>query len=98
VAETTGYSAGERGSPFRGRAGGAQPNHQTKSDQLDIEEIHMGLVDDAKNKAQEVKGKTKEATGKATKDRSMEAEGKGDKAKGNLKQAGENVKDAIGKK
>ena len=25
-------------------------------------------------------------------------EGKGDKAKGNLKQAGENIKDAVGKK
>ena len=55
----------------------------------------MGTV---KNKGEAAKGKLKEATGKATKNRSVEAEGKGDKAKGNLKQAGKNIKNAVGKK
>jgi uncharacterized protein YjbJ (UPF0337 family) len=81
-----------------GTNSGRHNSVELTSSDIDSEEFHMGLVDDAKNKAQEVKGKAKEATGKATNDRSLQAKGKGDKAKGNLKQAGENVKDAIGKK
>jgi uncharacterized protein YjbJ (UPF0337 family) len=55
----------------------------------------MSTVDKAKNKVQEVKGHAKEAAGKATHDRSLEAKGKKDQVAGNLKQAGENVKDAV---
>lgn len=55
----------------------------------------MGAADKARDKAQEVKGEVKDAVGGATNDRSMEAEGKADKVAGNLKQAGENVKDAL---
>jgi uncharacterized protein YjbJ (UPF0337 family) len=57
----------------------------------------MSAIDKAKDKAQAAKGKVKETTGRATGDRSLEAEGKGDKVVGNLKQAGENVKDAVKK-
>jgi uncharacterized protein YjbJ (UPF0337 family) len=58
----------------------------------------MAAKDKVKDKAQVAKGKIKEATGKATGNRSLEAKGKGNKASGNLKQAGEKVKDAVGKK
>ena len=37
----------------------------------------------------------KEAAGCVTDDRSLEAKGKAERAKGHLKQAGENVKDAV---
>ena len=40
-------------------------------------------------------GKVKEAAGCVTDDRSLEAKGKAERAKGHLKQAGENVKDAV---
>lgn len=55
----------------------------------------MGIVDKAKNKAEEVAGKGKEAAGKATDDHDLENEGRGDQAKSNLKDAGEKVKDAF---
>ena len=55
----------------------------------------MSNEDKAKNAAEKAKGKVKETVGHATGDESMEAEGKGDQAKGGLKQAGENVKDAV---
>ena len=57
----------------------------------------MSAIDKAKDKAQTAKGQVKETTGRATGDRSLEAEGKGEKVVGNLKQAGENVKDAVKK-
>ncbi len=57
----------------------------------------MGLVDDAKNKAQELAGKTKEKVGEATDDKDLEAEGKKDQTKGNAKQAGEKIKDVFDK-
>lgn len=57
----------------------------------------MGVSEKAKDKAQEAKGVAKEKTGKATGDRSLEIEGKSDRVSGNLKQAGEKVKDAVGK-
>jgi uncharacterized protein YjbJ (UPF0337 family) len=60
-------------------------------------EDFMSATDKAKDKAQTAKGHIKEAAGKATDDPTLEAEGKGDKVVGNLKQAGEKVKDAIGK-
>lgn len=55
----------------------------------------MGLVDKAKNAAEDLAGKAKEAAGKATDDKSLEAEGQTDQSKSDLKQAGEKVKDAF---
>ncbi|GIG21975.1 hypothetical protein Cch01nite_26990 [Cellulomonas chitinilytica] len=55
----------------------------------------MGLDDKISNAAEEAKGKVKEGVGKATDDERLEAEGKVDQAKANLKQAGEDVKDAL---
>jgi uncharacterized protein YjbJ (UPF0337 family) len=55
----------------------------------------MSATDKIKNKSQIAQGEVKKAVGKATNNASLEAEGSGDKAAGNLKQAGENVKDAV---
>ncbi len=55
----------------------------------------MGFVDKAKNLAQDAEGKVKETVGKVTGDESREAEGHSDQTKSSLKQAGENVKDAV---
>lgn len=55
----------------------------------------MSEKDKVKNKAQEVAGKIKQQTGKVTSDETKEAHGKADVIKGDLKQAGENVKDAL---
>lgn len=55
----------------------------------------MSTADKISNKTQELKGKVKEGVGDATDDRSLENKGKMDQVKGNLKQAGENVKDAV---
>jgi uncharacterized protein YjbJ (UPF0337 family) len=57
----------------------------------------MSATDKAKNTLQSGKGQAKEKAGQATGDRSLQAEGKADNAKGKLKQAGENVKDAVKK-
>jgi uncharacterized protein YjbJ (UPF0337 family) len=55
----------------------------------------MGILDDAKNKAEELAGKAKEAVGKATDNKDLEAEGHKDQAKGNIKQVGEKAKDVL---
>ena len=55
----------------------------------------MGAVDKAKNKVQEAKGHIKEEAGKAVGNDRLRAKGKADQVKGNLKDAGENVKDAL---
>ena len=55
----------------------------------------MGLDDKIKNAAEKATGQGKEAVGDATGDEQLKAEGQGDQAKGSLKQAGENVKDAL---
>jgi uncharacterized protein YjbJ (UPF0337 family) len=55
----------------------------------------MGKKKKAKNMAEISKGKLKETVGKTTGDTQLEAEGNVDQMKGNLKQAGENVKDAL---
>ena len=55
----------------------------------------MSATDKIKNSAEEMSGKAKQHVGGATGDRSLEAEGDKDQAKGNLKNAGENVKDAV---
>jgi len=55
----------------------------------------MSSSDKAKNSAQRPKGRIKEGVGKATRDDRLRAKGRTDQAKGSLKQAGENVKDAL---
>lgn len=55
----------------------------------------MGIVDKAKNAAEDVTGKVKEAVGDITGDKDTQAEGQADQTKSDLKQAGENVKDAF---
>lgn len=57
----------------------------------------MSNTDKAKNKVEELKGRAKETSGAATGNRTQEREGKVDQTKSNLKQAGEKVKDAVGK-
>jgi uncharacterized protein YjbJ (UPF0337 family) len=51
--------------------------------------------DKLRNQGQDLKGKAKETLGRATDDEELEAKGRSDQAKSSLKQAGENVKDAI---
>lgn len=58
-------------------------------------ELAMGAGDKAENKAEELKGKVKEGVGDATDNEQLQAEGRADQASSNLKQAGEDVKDAI---
>jgi uncharacterized protein YjbJ (UPF0337 family) len=55
----------------------------------------MGIDDKIDNRAQEAAGKVKEGLGHATDDENLEAEGRKDQASSKLKQAGENVKDAL---
>ena len=49
----------------------------------------------AKHTAQRIKGKVKAAAGAVTGNRRLERKGKRDQAKGSIKQAGQNVKDAV---
>jgi uncharacterized protein YjbJ (UPF0337 family) len=53
------------------------------------------MSDKMQDKAQELAGRAKSAVGGATNDREMQAEGEKDKTAGSLKQAGENIKDAL---
>jgi uncharacterized protein YjbJ (UPF0337 family) len=55
----------------------------------------MGDDDKVRNTAEQLKGKAKEAAGKLTDDERLEAEGRGDQASADVKQAGENLKDAV---
>ena len=55
----------------------------------------MSGTDTIKNATEKVVGTGKEAVGKVTDNPKLEAEGKADHTKGSLKQAGENVKDAL---
>ena len=55
----------------------------------------MSASDKIKNAAEEAAGKAKEAAGKMSGNERLEAEGKMDQTKANLKQAGENVQDAV---
>ena len=50
---------------------------------------------DIENKAEELKGAAKQHFGDATDNEDLEAEGAAEKAKAEVKQAGENVKDAV---
>jgi len=56
-------------------------------------EVLMGLVDKAKDKAEELTGKAKATAGDATDNPDLEAEGRMQEAKADVKQAGEDVKD-----
>ena len=51
--------------------------------------------DKIKNKTQQLKGKAKEVAGRSVGNESLERKGRLDQAKGDLKQAGEEVKDAV---
>jgi uncharacterized protein YjbJ (UPF0337 family) len=55
----------------------------------------MGFLDKFKNRTQAAKGDAKQKVGKSANNQQLQAEGKADSVKGNLKQAGENVKDAL---
>jgi len=55
----------------------------------------MGLDDKVTHAAEEAAGKAKEGWGKLTDDERLEAEGKAEQAKANLKQAGDDIKDAL---
>jgi uncharacterized protein YjbJ (UPF0337 family) len=56
------------------------------------------MKDKAKNMLQITRGKAKRKLGSATHDKGLEANGVADQRSGNLKQAGEKVKDAFGKR
>jgi uncharacterized protein YjbJ (UPF0337 family) len=58
--------------------------------------VPVSTENKAANTAQTVKGKVKEAAGDVTGDPALRAEGKGDQAAGKVKNAGENVKEAVG--
>lgn len=58
----------------------------------------MGLMDKAKDKAQQLAGKGKQRVGDATDNESLEAEGHKDEAVGKLKEAGEDLKDRVAEK
>lgn len=55
----------------------------------------MGIGDDMKHKAKELKGKAKEGAGEATDNDELEAEGQGDQLKARAKKLGDDVKDAF---
>ena len=55
----------------------------------------MGLGDKIKHMAEEVTGKVKEGAGDATDNPDLEAEGQAEQAEANVKQAGDNVADAL---
>lgn len=55
----------------------------------------MGIADDAKNKAEDVKGRGKEAVGSATDNPDLKAEGQGDQASAGIKQKVTDAADAV---
>jgi uncharacterized protein YjbJ (UPF0337 family) len=57
----------------------------------------MTMKDKAKNMLQSTRGRAKRAVGSATHDKGLEANGVADQRNANLKQAGEKLKDALGK-
>lgn len=54
----------------------------------------MGILDDAKNKAQDLAGKAKEKVGEVTNNDDLRAEGLKDQGAAGLKDAGQKVKDS----
>lgn len=57
----------------------------------------MGLEDKISNKVEGATGKAKETAGTAQGDEQLRQEGKTDQKKSSLKDAGENIKDAVKK-
>lgn len=55
----------------------------------------MGMGDDIKHNAEDLKGKAKEGIGEATDNDRLEAEGQGDQASAKLKKVGDDVKDVF---
>jgi uncharacterized protein YjbJ (UPF0337 family) len=55
----------------------------------------MSTQNRVSNKVDETKGKIKEVAGRATDNRDLEGKGKSDQDKASLKNAGEDVKDAV---
>ncbi|GAA5195435.1 CsbD family protein [Microbacterium jejuense] len=55
----------------------------------------MGLDDDIKHNAEDMKGKVKEKVGDATDNERLQAEGMADQASAKVKKAGDDVKDAL---
>ena len=55
----------------------------------------MGLDDEARNKAEDLKGRAKEAAGAATDNDELKAEGQSDQAKAGLKDKLDDVTDKI---
>jgi uncharacterized protein YjbJ (UPF0337 family) len=55
----------------------------------------MGIDDRIENTGEDLKGKAKEAWGDATDNPRLETEGKMDQAKADMKNAAEDVKDAV---
>ncbi|KXO94198.1 general stress protein CsbD [Tsukamurella pulmonis] len=59
----------------------------------------MGIADDAKNKAEDLKGRAKEATGAVTGDDDLKAEGQADQglaaAKEKITEAADKVKEGV---
>lgn len=55
----------------------------------------MNLAKKSAHTGETFKGRLKKSFGRLIGNRRMEAEGRGDQAKGDVKQAGENIKDAI---
>ncbi|TWS20507.1 CsbD family protein [Tsukamurella asaccharolytica] len=55
----------------------------------------MGLADDARNKAEELKGQAKEAAGAATGNDELKGEGKADQAQAEVKQKVSEVADKV---
>ena len=55
----------------------------------------MGIVDKAKNAAQDLGGTVEETIGKVTGDESREAEGHKEQTKAEFKKTGEDIKDVV---
>lgn len=55
----------------------------------------MGLMDKAKNSAEDTGGAAKDKIGDATDNKDLQAEGKADQAKAKTKKTGEDAKDAL---
>ncbi|HEY9316119.1 CsbD family protein [Williamsia sp.] len=55
----------------------------------------MGISDDAKNKAEDLKGRGKEAAGSLSGDDQLKAEGQGDQASAGVKQKVTDAADAV---
>jgi uncharacterized protein YjbJ (UPF0337 family) len=55
----------------------------------------MGIGDKGEHKAEDLGGKVKEGLGDVTGDRDLQAEGQAEQSKADVKQAGDNVADAL---